>query len=59
MEGLWNGIPSDQFIETTWMKRGKGLGGIIGDTKKSTNGGNVVVQPTRSNNIDRGPADDD
>ena len=34
MEGLWNGIPSDQFIETTWMKRGKGPGGIIGDTKK-------------------------
>ena len=59
MEGLWNGIPSDQFIETTWMKRGKGPSGIIGDTQKSTNGGNVVVQPTRSNNIDRGPADDD
>jgi len=58
MEGLWNGIPSDQFIEATWMKRGKGPSGIIGDTK-STNSGNVVVQATRSNNIDRGPADDD
>ena len=33
MEGLWNGIPSDQFIETTWMKRGKGPSGIIGDTQ--------------------------
>ena len=25
-------MPSDQFIETTWMKRGKGPSGIIGDT---------------------------
>ena len=33
MEGLWNGIPSDQFIETTWMKRGKGPSGVIGDTQ--------------------------
>jgi len=33
MEGLWNGIPSDQFIETTWMKLGKGPSGIIGDTQ--------------------------
>ena len=33
MEGLWNGIPSDQFIETTWKKRGKGPSGIIGDTQ--------------------------
>ena len=31
-EGLWNSMPSDQFIETTWMKRGKGPSGIIGDT---------------------------
>ena len=33
MERLWNGIPSDQFIKTTWMKRGKGPSGIIGDTQ--------------------------
>ena len=33
IEGLWNGIPSDQFIETTWMKRGKGPSGVIGNTQ--------------------------
>ena len=33
MEGLWNGIPLDQFIETTWMKRGKGPSGVIGNTQ--------------------------
>lgn len=33
VDGLWNGIPSDQFIETTWMKRGKGPSGIIGVTQ--------------------------
>ena len=31
MEGLWNGIPSDQFIVTTWMKRGPS--GVIGNTQ--------------------------
>lgn len=33
VEGLWNGIPSDQFIKTMWMKRGKGPSGIIGVTQ--------------------------
>ncbi|KAL8566826.1 hypothetical protein ACOMHN_052224 [Nucella lapillus] len=33
VDGLWNGIPSDQFIETTWMKRGKGPSGIVGVTQ--------------------------
>ena len=32
-EGLWNAIPSGQFIETTWMKQGKGPSGIIGVTQ--------------------------
>ena len=28
--GLWNGIGSDMFIETTFMHYGYGPGGIIG-----------------------------
>ena len=33
MEGLWNGVPTDQFIESTWMRRGKGPSGVIGNTQ--------------------------
>ena len=32
--GLWNGIWSDMFIETTFMGYGHGPGGIIGITLK-------------------------
>ena len=31
-DGLWNGIWSDLFIETTYMRYGKGPSGIIGST---------------------------
>ena len=31
-EGYWNGIWSDMFIETTFMRYGKGPGGIVGVT---------------------------
>ena len=31
-KGFWNGIWSDMFIETTFMKYGKGPGGLIGIT---------------------------
>ena len=30
--GLWNGLWSDMFIETTFMRYGKGPGGIVGVT---------------------------
>ena len=30
--GLWNGIWSDMFIETSFMRYGKGPGGLIGLT---------------------------
>ncbi len=32
--GIWNGIWSDMFIETTFMRYGHGRGGIIGNTLK-------------------------
>jgi hypothetical protein len=32
--GIWNGIWSDMFIETTFMRYGHGQGGIIGITLK-------------------------
>ena len=32
--GYWNGIWSDMFIETTFMRYGKGPGGVIGITLK-------------------------
>ena len=35
MDGIWNGIWTDQFIETTFMKYGHSSGGIIGITLKS------------------------
>ena len=31
--GLWNGEWSDMFLETTWMRRGHGPGGIIGSAE--------------------------
>ena len=31
-EGIWNGIWSDMFIESTFMRYGHGPGGIIGIT---------------------------
>ena len=40
-DGVWNGIPSDQFIETTWMKCGKGPSGVIGATQNTQNSGDV------------------
>ena len=30
IRGIWNGIWSDQFIESTFMRYGHGSGGIIG-----------------------------
>ena len=33
-EEIWNGIWSDMMIETSYMKFGKGLSGIIGQTTK-------------------------
>ena len=32
--GVWNGILSDMFIETTFMRYGKGPGGLVGVTLK-------------------------
>ena len=32
--GIYNGVPSDQFIESTWMKKGKGQNGVIGNTQQ-------------------------
>ncbi|KAL8577294.1 hypothetical protein ACOMHN_062803 [Nucella lapillus] len=34
VEGLWNGIPSDMFIESTFMRYGHGRAGIVGVTLK-------------------------
>ena len=34
-KGFWNGIWTDMFIETTFMRYGKGPGGLIGLTLKS------------------------
>ncbi|KAL8568389.1 hypothetical protein ACOMHN_066414 [Nucella lapillus] len=34
VEGLWNGIPSDMFIESTFMRYGHGQAGIVGVTLK-------------------------
>ncbi len=34
MDGLWNGIWSDMFIESTFMRYGHGQLGIIGITLK-------------------------
>ena len=34
MEGLWNGISSDMFIESTFMRYGHGRAGIVGVTLK-------------------------
>ena len=34
--GYWNSIWSDMFIETTFMKYGKGPGGLIGVTLNPT-----------------------
>ena len=35
IDGLWNGMPTDQFIETTWMRKCHGPDGIIGDTQNA------------------------
>ena len=35
INGIWNGLWSDQFIETTFMRYGHSAGGIIGITLKS------------------------
>ena len=35
-DGLWNGLWSDLFIETTYMRYGKGPSGIIGSTLNDT-----------------------
>lgn len=29
MDGVWNGMPTDLFIETTWMRKGHGPEGVI------------------------------
>ena len=31
-KGIWNGLWTDMIIETTYMKKGKGPGGLIGIT---------------------------
>ena len=31
--GLWNGEPTDQCIESTWMRKGYGPSGVIGNTE--------------------------
>ena len=36
IQGIWNGLWSDQFIESTFMRYGHSVGGIIGITLKST-----------------------
>lgn len=35
MDGVWNGMPTDQFIETTWMRKGHGPEGVIGNTQNA------------------------
>ena len=35
-KGFWNAIWSDMFIETTFMRYGKGPGGLIGVTLDQT-----------------------
>ena len=35
IQGIWNGLWSDQFIESTFMRYGHSDGGIIGITLKS------------------------
>ena len=35
IQGIWNGLWSDQFIESTFMRYGHSVGGIIGITLKS------------------------
>ena len=35
IQGIWNGLWSDQFIESTLMRYGHSIGGIIGITLKS------------------------
>ena len=35
IQGIWNGLWSDQFIESTFMRYGHNVGGIIGITLKS------------------------
>ena len=35
IQGIWNGLWSDQFIESTFMRYGHSIGGIIGITLKS------------------------
>ena len=35
IHGIWNGLWSDQFIESTFMRYGHSVGGIIGITLKS------------------------
>ena len=49
-KGFWNAIWSDMFIETTFMRYGKGPGGLIGVTldqtsvKKWANGLHISTQ---------------
>ena len=33
MDGIWNGMPTDHFIETNWTRKGHGPEGVIGDIK--------------------------
>ena len=35
IQGIWNGLWSDQFMESTFMRYGRSVGGIIGITLKS------------------------
>ena len=32
--GVYNGVASDQFIESTWMRKGKSQTGIIGNSQQ-------------------------
>ena len=46
--GLWNGIWSDMFIKTSFMRYGKGPGGLIGLTLNEKSGENMGLQSSHS-----------
>jgi hypothetical protein len=55
MEGLWNGIPSDQFMN----EARKGSEWCHWKHAKPTDSGNVVLQPICGRDTDGGPTTDD
>jgi len=54
---LWNGIWSDMFIETTFMRYGHGPGGIIGITLKPETLKTRALSPHICSRLEQGIAD--